>query len=169
VIRVRLPTGDADWDDERFKRAVLDKSLPPTTAVSTDGGATWSAALLVFKMRHGGSDDALGVFIPVKVDPTAMAVGYLALATLVMFGGPLTLGAAVLVSQPKPTFTFKLGAVLVSLALGVLPPIGLGLLAVRRVKASPGANGLARAYFSVGVGALLALVLAAGVVAARVG
>jgi hypothetical protein len=168
VIRVRLPTGDVDWDDDRFKRAVLDKTLSPVTAVSTDGGATWSAALILFKLRYGSSDAGLGVLLPVKVEPTAMAVGYLALATLVMFGGPLTAGAAVLISEPKPTFFVKLGAALVSLVLGVLPPIGLGLLAVRRVNASPGSHGLARAYFSIGVGALLALVLAAGVVASLV-
>jgi hypothetical protein len=156
-----------DWDDAHFKKAVLDKSLGPTTPVSLDGGASWSAALVVFKQRFTPSDDAaLGVLIPVKVEPTALAVGYLALASLLMVGGPVTVVVAVLIGDPGPDFGVKLGAVGVALVLGVLPPIGLGLLARRRVAATPGARGMGRAWFSIGVGVLLALVLLLGVVAA---
>jgi hypothetical protein len=169
VIRVRLPSGDADWDDAQFKQAVIEKRLPPTTPVSVDGGASWSAALVVFKQRSTPSaDTALGVLIPVKVEPTALAVGYLALATLLMFGGPLTAVAALFLVDRGPTVGVKLGAVVVALVLGVLPPIGLGLLARRRVAATAGATGMGRAWFSIGVGVLLAFVLLLGVVAALV-
>ncbi|MDX2015586.1 MAG: hypothetical protein SFW67_35665 [Myxococcaceae bacterium] len=170
MIRVRLPTGDVEWDEAQFKRAVIEKTVPPTTAVSLDGGATWSAALVVFRQRFAGSsDDALGVLIPVKVEPTALAAGYLSLGSLLLFGGPLTAVAALLLADHGPAFGVKVGVFVAALLLGVLPPIGLGVLAKRRVAATPGSKGLGRAWFSVGIGVLLALVLLAGVAAALVG
>ncbi|MCA2981986.1 MAG: hypothetical protein INH41_23860 [Myxococcaceae bacterium] len=162
MIRVRLHTGDVDWDDAKFKQAMLERSLPPTTPVTLDGGTTWSPALTVFKQRLGEREDVMAVFLPVQVEPVALVAGYLSLGSLLLFGGPLTLVAVLVLGEPKPTLAVKAGAFAVALLGGVLPPALLGAYALKRLRGNPQARGAARAWFSIGVGGLLALCLLTG-------
>jgi hypothetical protein len=121
----------------------------------------------------GGSGQApevqgLELIVPIKVQPDALIVGYLAIFSLLFFGGPISFLTAILGWDAGPKSIVRFGAVAVGLLLGPLP-IGLyARHAHKRLLANPEARGMARVYTAYVCAALMGLGVAVGLVGAVV-
>lgn len=166
LVRVKLEAGEVEWTRERLRTELEGKTIAPVTPVSSDGGKTWKTATAA--LQPSDEDRALGLFVPVKVEPTALLAGYLALFSFLLFGGPFTLIALIMAADPGPRFAVRATAVAIAFVLGPLP---LGLLGVRArsaLRKNPELTGHARAWFALAVAGLLALGCLVGLVLAVV-
>jgi hypothetical protein len=143
--------------------------IPRDAPVSNDGGRSWQPIGYAF----GGSGQApevqgLELIVPIKVQPDALIVGYLAIFSLLFFGGPISFLTAILGWDAGPKSIVRFGAVAVGLLLGPLP-IGLyARHAHKRLLANPEARGMARVYTAYVCAALMGLGVAVGLVGAVV-
>lgn len=154
--------------------------LNPSSLVWREGMAEWRAALQVADLPPGclsavvplppppvvpvppvamppqapsGEDAAISMLVPVGVDGFALAAGYLALLSPLMFVALLP----------------SMGALRVIFAIPGVLALVLGVIALRRLKQKPSARGSVRAWMGVGVpGGVLATMLVL-YVAARAG
>jgi hypothetical protein len=145
-------------------QGVATGQLAPGAAVSIDGGRSWQPAMQAIE-RHrlqGHNDAAMRLIAPMRVEPSSVIAGYLALFSLFFFGGPFVGIAAVAAWEAKPTVLVKLAFILGAAVLGPLPILIPCRTGLRKLKEDPTLDGKGRVYFALAVAALMGLGLVAG-------
>jgi hypothetical protein len=155
---------NVDWAAERIVAAVQGGQPAPATPVSFDGGRSWLPADRIVSGLRARGDDAVGLVVPIHTEPWSVVAGYVALFSLLFFGGPIAALAVVAAFDPGPRMAVRLGAVAVGLLLGPLPIAFVGWLALRGLRKDPTYRGKGRAIFSLVVAGLLTALCLVGLV-----
>ncbi|MEO8878655.1 MAG: hypothetical protein ABI461_23905 [Polyangiaceae bacterium] len=138
-----------------FLQEVTYGRVPRDLPTSIDGGKVWIPAWqLDQKLRARGSDDE-ALLMPKSTEAWSAVAGYLALFSLLFFGGPLSLGAAILSWDSGPKRLVRLGFVIAALLLGAAPIAGMAELGRRALSADPILRGRGRMIFAMVVAAIL--------------
>ena len=143
--------------------------IPTNASVSNDGGRTWQPIGYAF----GGSAQppevqGLELLVPIKVQPDALIVGYLAIFSFLFFGGPMAFVTAIMAWDPGPKSIVRFGAVAVGLLLGPLPIALYARHAHKKLLANAELRGLARVYTAYVCAGLMGLGVAIGLLGAVV-
>lgn len=143
--------------------------IPTNASVSNDGGRTWQPIGYAF----GGSAQppevqGLELLVPIKVQPDALIVGYLAIFSFLFFGGPIGFLTAIMGWDPGPKSIVRFGAVAVGLLLGPLPIALYARHAHKKLLANAELRGLARVYTAYVCAGLMGLGVAIGLLGAVV-
>jgi hypothetical protein len=131
--------------------------LHPMCPVSADGGRTWIHALDAAQRMNARGDDGLALIVPMRTGAWATGAQYVALFSLLFFGGPICFGAAALSFDHGPTIAARLVFTLVATALGPLPVGLMTWLGHREIKKDPTLRGKGRLIFALVCTALMAL------------
>ena len=146
--------------------AVFAQQLNPAAPVSLDGGHTWLPAVEAARWLHARGDNGLAAIVPMHVEGWSMGAGYLAVFSLLFFGGPIVFGTTFAAFDDGPTLLVRLGAVLVGIVLGPLPLAFMGWRGLVNIRRTPSYRGKGRAMFALVVAAVMALACGVGLVAA---
>jgi hypothetical protein len=169
-MQVHVHGQPAPWHEASLIAAVRSGHLHPETPVSLDQGRSWLPASLAAQRFESRGDDAVAFMIPVRTETWSTVAGYIALFSLLFFGGPFAFAAALVGFDPGPTITVRLGTVAAALVLGPLPPAAMALLGLRALRRDPTLRGKGRAIFALVCAGLMAagcLVGLVGVVVAH--
>lgn len=156
LVRVTPGHPPAEWPEPALVSAVFSGQLHPEASVSLDGGSSWLAAGLVAQRLHARGSDELALIAPQRTEPWSVAAGYVALFSLLFFGGPIALVVVLFGFDTGPKIGVRLAAVAIGLLLAPLPPALMGWLGLRAIRKDPTYRGKGRAIFALVVGALLA-------------
>jgi hypothetical protein len=163
------------WQIQGTDRVVSGEELPPwlqagwlapQAPVSADGGATWIPAAEAARRMAARGDDAVAMFVPMRTAPWAIVGQYVALFSLLFFGGPLAVGATAAAFDHGTKLVFKLGLLAVALVVGPLPPALAAWLARREIRRDPTLRGTGRMWFAVVCAVVMLLPLLVGLLVA---
>lgn len=168
MIVVGGGTQPSHCEEPAFLHAVFAQQLHPETPVSLDGGRSWVPALQAARWLHARGDNGLAAVVPMHVEGWSMGAGYLAIFSLLFFGGPIVFGTTFAAFDDGPKLLVRLGAVLVGIVLGPLPIAFMGWRGLVNIRRTPTYRGKGRAIFALVVAGVMALPCAVGLVAALI-
>ena len=165
TVIVRAPNGGVDHlPDHVFLQVVDQGRMHPATPVSVDGGQTFvDASVMASRLRSRG-DDGFAAVLPSRVETWSFLAAYLALFSLLFFGGPFAGVAAVIGFDAGPKVTFRLAMIGGALLLGPGPIALVGWLGLRAIRRDPTYRGKGRAIFALVVAALMLVGCLVGIV-----
>lgn len=158
-------------DADGVYQGLADGRLSPTAQVSSDGGRIWlPAPQALQRARLAGHNDAMvGYVVPGRVEPNALIAGYIALFSLLFFGGPMAVLAAVIGwDDGKMKLGVKLALIAGAFALGPAPIALLCRGAGRKLRQDPTLDGRGRMIFAAVVAVLMTVPILVGVLGALV-
>jgi hypothetical protein len=159
--------GAVSLNDQFFQSELAHGRIWRELPASIDGGKSWMPAWqLDLKLRARG-DDGVAFLVPMRTEPWSMVAGYLAVFSLLFFGGPISLVTATMAFDPGTmSKLFRLAIVLVAVVLGPLPIAGLAELGRRALLKDPTLRGKGRMIFAFVVAGILVLPCLVGLVGA---
>jgi hypothetical protein len=158
--------GAASLSTAMFQQELAQGRMWREVPASIDGGKTWMPAWqLDLKLRARG-DDGVAFLVPMRTEAWSMVAGYLAVFSLLFFGGPISFGAAILAFDKGPTKLIRLAFVLGGILLGPAPIAGTAELGRRALLKDPTLRGKGRMIFAFVVAGILALPCLVGLVGA---
>ena len=146
-----------------FMHSVRSGAIAADAPASLDGGHSFQPAGMV-QQRLAQDDQAMSLVMPVRVETWAVLSGYLALFSLLFFGGPAVLVGVIAAWDPASKLQARVIFLAVGLVLGPLPIAACAALARRNLVRDPTQRGMGRVWFAFGVAGLLALACCAGMV-----
>lgn len=143
--------------------AVATSRLAPHAPVSIDGGRSWMPAMRALEWHRSQAAD-LALIVPTRVEPSALIAGYLGLFSLLFFGGPICVVAALMSWDRGPKPIVGVVAILVGAVLGPLPVLWPARKGHRALQADASLNGMLRVWTAYVAAALMTLALLAAVI-----
>ena len=149
---------------ELFRQELAQGRIWRELPTSIDGGKNWMPAWQLDLRLRARGDDGLAFLVPMRTEAWSTVSGYLALFSLLFFGGPLSFGVAVMGFEPGMKklvrIAFLLGALLISPG-----PIALTAeLGRRALLRDPTLRGKGRMIFGFVVSAILVIPCLVGLV-----
>jgi hypothetical protein len=158
--------GAVSLNDQFFQSELAQGRIWRELPTSIDGGKSWMPAWqLDLKLRARG-DDGVAFLVPMRTEPWSMIAGYLAVFSLLFFGGPISFGVAVAGWDSGSKHLVRLGFALAGLLLGPAPIAGLAALGRRALMKDPTLRGKGRMIFAFVVAGILVLPCLVGLVGA---
>ena len=156
-VAVSLPS-------EVFLQEVTMGRVPRDLPTSVDGGKIWLPAWQLDQKLRARGNDVEAWLMPKATEAWSTVAGYLALFSLLFFGGPLALAAGIMGWDHGPTKVARFCLVLGGLVLGPAPIAGMAELGRRALRADPMLRGRGRMIFAMVVAGILLVPCAIGLV-----
>lgn len=158
--------GAVSLNDQFFLSELAQGRIWRELPTSIDGGKTWMPAWqLDLKLRARG-DDGVAFLVPMRTELWSMVAGYLAVFSLLFFGGPIALCVAILAFDTGPKKLLRLAFVLGGTLLGPAPIAGAAELGRRALTKDPTLRGKGRMIFAFVVAGVLVVPCLVGLVGA---
>jgi hypothetical protein len=167
-MQVHVHGQHAPWRDAALLAAIQRGELHPETPVSFDAGCSWLPARIAAQRLQWRGDDGIALVLPTRTESWSTLAGYVALFSLLFFGGPLSVMAGALGFDGASAPHFRLAFPLVVLVLGPLPLALFSLLGLRAIRRDPTYRGKGRAIFALICAAVMAAACLVGLGAALV-
>jgi hypothetical protein len=158
--------GAISLSDQFFQHELAQGRIWREVPASIDGGKNWMPAWQLDLRLRARGDDGVAFLVPLRTEPWSMIAGYLAVFSLLFFGGPLSVVVAMMGWDSGPKKLLRLAFVLGGLALGPAPIAGAAELGRRALLKDPTLRGKGRMIFAFVVAGILALPCFAGLVGA---